>query len=121
MQLSAPAAFALFGALKLHDKTPLGFLFIISRIGSDTANSMLAVRDTYRHLEISRKRECAEAARQVYGGAPCIPFKPSQITARVRSFAAENHMDDRTVYRRLIEAKKIYEGVLSHYENLTKK
>ena len=121
MKLSAPAAFSIFGALALHKKRPLSFLLVISKLGANTANAMLAVRDTYRHLEISGKAECADAVREIYGGAPCIPFKPSQITARVRRFAAENYMDDRTVYRRLTEVKKIYERALSHYENLTKK
>ncbi len=121
MKLSASAAFAVYGALELHKKTPLSFLLVVSRLGSDTASSMLAVRDTYRHLEISGKSECAEAARAVYGGAPCIPIKASQISSRIRCFAAANFMDDRTVYRRLTEAKKIYDRMLSHYENLTKK
>ena len=120
MKLTAPAAFALFGALKLHDRAPLGFLFIVSKLGSDTANSMLAVRDTYRHLEISGKSECADAVREIYGGAPCIPFKPSQISARIRRFAAVNFMDGRTVYRRLTEAKGIYDKILSRYEALAK-
>ena len=121
MKLSASAAFSIFGALMLHKKTPLDFLSIISKLGVDIANSMLAVRDTYRHLEISGKHECARAVREIYGGAPRAPIKATQITARVRLFATENYMDDRTVYRRLTEAKKIYERTLSRYDNITKK
>ena len=121
MKLSASAAFAIYGALSLKDKTPLGFLSVISKLGSDSASAMLAVRDTYRHLEISGKHECAEAAHQIYGGAPYLPFRSSEVTRRIRYFAAQNYMDDRTVYRRLTEVRKIYARMLSHYEELTAK
>ena len=121
MKLCASAAFAIYSALELHKKSPLGFLSVISRLGSSTAVSLLSVRDTYRHLEISNKKETAEAAKTVYGGVLRLPFKSSEITGRVRYFAAEHYMDDRTVYRRLSEARKIYEKTLCHYENLTKK
>ncbi len=121
MKFSAPAAFALYGALSLHKKTPLGFLSVMSRLGGPAANSMLAVRDTYRHLEISGKKETAEAVETVYGGASRLPFKSSEISRRIRHFAVGHYMDDRTVYRRLNEAKKIYDKMLCHYEDLTAK
>ena len=121
MKLSAPEAFALYGALSLQKETPLGFLSAVSKMKWSTANSMLAVRDTYRHLELAGKEESAVAARTVYGGASCFPFENTEISARIRAFASDNFMDDRTVYRRLTEAKKIYEKMLSHYELLAEK
>lgn len=121
MKLSASAAFAIYGALSLQRKTPLGLLSVASKLGGDTANSMLAVRDTYRHLEISGKRETAEAVLAVYGGVSGPPFRSSEITRRIRYFAAEHFMDDRTVYRRLNEARQIYDRILLQYENLSLK
>ena len=121
MKLCASAAFAVYGALELHKKSPLGFLSVISRLGSNTADSMLSVRDTYRHLEISGKKETAHALKAVYGEVSRLPFKSAEITNRVRRFAADHYIDDRTVYRRLNEARRLYEKLLCHYESLTKK
>ncbi len=87
MRLYAPAAFALYGALSLQKETPLGFLAVVSKLGGSTANAMLSVRDTYRHLELAGKEESILATRSVYGGASCFPFRNTEISARIRAFA----------------------------------
>ena len=75
------------------------------------ALDMLAVYDTLRLLRASERAECIAAIRAVYFyGAGRRPRK-NDITYRIRRLAHESHCDERTVYRRLQYAKKLYETV----------
>ena len=68
---------------------------------------LLAVFDTLRFLEAT-----AEAVRAVYmiGGGKA-PGR-NEISRRVRRFALSHNMDDRTVWRRLSEAKVLYNSLI---------
>ena len=71
------------------------------------AMKLLAVYDTVRLLSLTAP-ETLEAVRDVYFfDRGRTPLK-SQIGNRVLRFADENHCDERTVYRRLKQAKDMY-------------
>ena len=69
---------------------------------------LMTVYDTLRVLEALGKGESAEAVRAVYfrdrGRSP----RKNDTTYAVLRFAAERHMDERTVWRRLNEARRLY-------------
>ena len=76
---------------------------------------LLAVKDTLQYLEATGSSDAAEAVRAVYmadGGR--APGK-SEISCRVRRFAMSHNMDDRTVWRRLSEAKSLYYSLIASY------
>ena len=78
---------------------------------SSSALDMLAVYDTLRLLGASERVECITAIRAVYFyGAGRRPRK-NDITYRIRRLAYESHCDERTVYRHLQYAKRLYETV----------
>lgn len=79
-----------------------------------TALLLLAVFDMLRLLEASGNAEAAEAVRAVYmadGGR--VPGR-NGVSCRVRRFAESHNMDDRTVWRRLSEAKALYNSLISY-------
>lgn len=73
---------------------------------------LLAVFDTLRFLEATGQAETAEAVRAVYmiGGGKA-PGR-NEISRRVRRFALSHNMDDRTVWRRLSDAKALYNSLI---------
>lgn len=72
------------------------------------ARDLLAVYDTLRLLEASERQDCAEAIRAVYFyGAGRRPRR-NDVAHRVRRLAFETHCDERTVYRRLDHARRLY-------------
>ena len=46
-----------------------------------------------------------------FSKAPNRPSMKNEITNRIRRFAFENHVDERTVYRRLQKARKIWKYI----------
>ncbi len=75
------------------------------------AGAMLAVYDTLRLLAASDKQECIDAVRAVYfPGAGRRPRR-NDVAFRVRRHAYETHCDERTVYRRLRYAARLYSVV----------
>ena len=76
------------------------------------ALKILAVKDLFDMLTASGRSETVDAIKEVY----CSNFgktpRKSEISDRVRKFALEHNMDDRTVFRRIEEAKKLYENLV---------
>lgn len=74
----------------------------------EAALDMLAVFDTMRLLDALGRRDCAAAVRAVYFYGAGRRLRRNDVTLRVRRHAWESHCDERTVYRRLDLAKKLY-------------
>ena len=73
---------------------------------------ILTVYDTLLSLRAEGKGECADAVSFVYFAEKGRLPRINEISSRVRRFAAERSMDERTVYRRLSEAKELYLSLL---------
>ena len=78
----------------------------------EEALKLLGVFDMMRLLSLTDK-ESAEAVRAVYFAERGRTPKKNQISLRVRRFAVENNLDERTVYRRLKSAKELYYHLIS--------
>lgn len=76
------------------------------------ANELLAVYDTVRLLDLVGKTNVSDAVRGIY--FYCGRHRPrrNDISSLVRRFAAEKFCDDRTVYRNLLYARKLYLSLL---------
>ena len=76
------------------------------------ALKILAVKDLFDMLNASGKSETVDAIKAVY----CSNFgrtpRKNDISYRVRKFALEHHLDERTVFRKIEEAKKLYENLM---------
>lgn len=72
------------------------------------AIELLAVFETLRWLRASGKDECADAVEAVYFADRGRTPRKNEISYRVRRFALARSMDERTAWRRLDEAKKLY-------------
>lgn len=72
------------------------------------ALDLLAVYDTMRLLRISNKTEVIKAVYAVYFGSLGKKPKKNEISDRVLRHATENYCDERTVYRQLEYARKLY-------------
>ena len=79
----------------------------------EEAVKLLGVYDTIRLLSLTDK-ESAEAVRAVYFAERGRTPRKNQTTLRVRRFAFENNLDERTVYRRLRSAKELYYHLISY-------
>ena len=82
------------------------------------AAETVAVYRTIKALEFTGREETASALRAVYFSFPERPLKKNEISWRVRRFASESYMDERTVYRHLKTAKSLFS---KFYENGIKK
>ena len=78
----------------------------VSKNESD-ALKLLGVYDMMRLLSFSDP-ESANAVRAVYFADRGKRPAKNQISERVLRFATDNHLDERTVYRRLKSAKELY-------------
>ncbi len=76
------------------------------------AEKLLAVYDMMRLLAFSDP-ECAMAVRAVYLVERGKQPRKNQISERILRFASDNHLDERTVYRRLKKAKELYYNLIS--------
>ena len=72
------------------------------------ALDLLAVYDTMRLLRISNKTEVIKAVYAVYFGHLGRNPRKNEISDRVLRHATENYCDERTVYRQLEYARKLY-------------
>lgn len=73
---------------------------------------MLAVYDTLRFLKYMKKGEELQVVRAVYFSRRGKRLRRNDISFRVRRFAVENYYDERTVYRRLSEVKRLFLAAL---------
>lgn len=103
-------------------KTSHSLFSDINRLRGSCSNEkdalkVLAVQNMLQFLRASGKKEAADAVVAVYmadkGRAP----RKNDISMRIRRFADKYHLDDRTVWRYLNDAKKIYLNMISQYEN----
>ena len=83
----------------------------------ECACQIIAVYETLQALEFFDRKETADAVRAVYFRCAERPLKKNEISWRVRRFATENYMDERTVYRHLRRVKALF---LKFYENSKK-
>ena len=72
------------------------------------ALDLLAVYDTVRLLRISEKTDVIKALSAVYFYSSNATRRKNEISLRVLRYAYENHCDERTVYRQLQYARRIY-------------
>ena len=79
----------------------------------EEALDLLAVYDTVRILRISGKIDVLDAVYAVYFDALRRKPKKNEISARVLRYAYDNHYDERTVYRQLQYARKVYKHIRS--------
>lgn len=86
-------------------------------LGNDRdALKILSVYDTLKLLESLGNTDAADAVREVYFYADGKAPRKNEISYRVRRFALSRHMDERTVWRRLSEAKSLYIKILRREE-----
>ena len=71
------------------------------------ASAMLAVADTLRLLRYMERNETVSAVRAVYFAGRGRRLRRSEVSYRIRRFAADHYLDERTVYRRLSDAKHL--------------
>ncbi|MGM9682110.1 MAG: hypothetical protein ACI3XQ_00775 [Eubacteriales bacterium] len=72
------------------------------------ACDLLAVYDTVRILRILGKNDVLEAVRDVYFCRPSARILKNEISERVARRALESNCDERTVYRQLAFARRLY-------------
>lgn len=72
---------------------------------------MLAVYDTLRLLALNGDEEVIDAIYSVYFEGLAYRLTKQEKGARVIRLAQEQHCDNRTVYRRLEKARKLYVDV----------
>ena len=77
---------------------------------------MLAVYDTLRLLWLDGEDETISAIKNVYFAGKAFRLTKHDISSRVLAIACENHCDERTIYRRLEKARKLYEKVRERAE-----
>ena len=73
---------------------------------------LIAVYDMLRMLDALGKNDCSEAVRAVYFANRGRSPRLNDICYAVRRFAKKKGMDERTVWRRIAEAKKLYSMLL---------
>ena len=79
------------------------------------ALDLLAVYDTMRLLRASNKIEVTNAVKAVYFSMQGKKPKKNEISEKVLRHAIENYCDERTVYRQLEYAKKLYKMLRLNY------
>lgn len=113
----AVAAFLRYARYGFDRRQLCGFDMIDCIRGSTAttaeAREMLAVYDTLRLLTYMGKREELRVVREVYFARQGRRLRRNDISLRIRRFAAENYFDDRTVYRRLAQVKKLFLSIVT--------
>ena len=79
------------------------------------ARRMLAVCETLRFLRTLGRTDAERAVRAVYFFGRGRRLRRNEISLRVRRFADEYYLDDRTVYRHLADAKRLFLQLLDSY------
>lgn len=121
MKEKAAQAFRSYARLSLCNTSSA--LEILCRIrgicGERTALDMLAVLDTLRLLELDGDTLAIRAVRDIYFATAKKKLRANEITLRVRRLAYEAHCDDRTVYRRLEKARRVWYHIRSQEKKQT--
>ena len=96
-----------------YDKMELSFFELCDSArgaapSRESAAQIAAVYMTLKALENFSRQETADAVRNVYFSYADRPLKKNEISWRVRRFASEGYMDERTVYRHLRVAKTLF-------------
>ena len=112
MKDTAYRAFLKYARLGLHKKNMSSF-DAAARISGCTSNrkeaiSLLAVYDTLRILHAEGKYEYADAVRYVYFSGGGRARRKNDTILAIRRFAYSHHLDDRTVWRKIEYAMKLY-------------
>lgn len=89
--------------------------------GKREAAKMLAVCDTLRILRFLGREETVAAVEAVYFARRGRTPRRNEISMRVRRFAAQHFLDDRTVYRRLADAKRLFFQLLEGHGTASEK
>lgn len=80
-------------------------------MSGEEAVSMLAVRDSIKTLGAIGDEESIEVLKNIYF-SNSKNMSVGSITRAVNRFAAEAYLDERTVYRRIQRAAKIYRFIM---------
>ena len=75
---------------------------------------LLAVYDTLRMLKLSGKSDVIAAVYAIYFDAINRKPKKNEISLKIIRYAYEIHCDERTVYRQLKYARKLYKLLRSN-------
>ena len=78
------------------------------------ALDLLAVYDTMRLLRLSNKKDVIKSVYAVYFSILGKKPKKNEISERVLRHATESYCDERTVYRQLEYARKLYKMLRSY-------
>jgi len=117
--MTARRAFRLYARLGLHrmqNWTVADFRRLFGICRTDTLSAMLAVRDTLRALQALGDTECINAVMYVYMSERGRTPGKSETSRRVLSFALARYCDERTVYRKLYKACRMYRNLLQNSE-----
>ncbi len=79
------------------------------------ARELLAVYGTVRFLRISGREEALRAVYSIYFPTSVARYSKDGINDRVIRYSARAGLDERTVYRQLAYAVKVYSAVLDSY------
>ena len=81
------------------------------------ACELWAVQECLIFLDVLGEQEVIKAIREIYiepfSHAPLRKPSKSEMSMRVLRFACENHLDERTVYRRLERARNLFKEILN--------
>ena len=80
------------------------------------AYDLLAVYDTVRLLKLLGKTDVLETVMAIYLADSRVLQKRNVVTLRVIRHAYETNCDERTIYRQLEYARKIYTDIRSSYK-----
>ncbi len=69
---------------------------------------IFAVDKTLELLRMGGREYIVRAVEWVYFAEPRMPLRRGEITARVLKFCTANHADERTVYRWLRDARRMF-------------
>ena len=115
MRDTAVRAFIKYARLGL-DRRPLSASALAERLRGTFSErgiaELIAVYDTLRVLEALGRSDAADAVRAVYFRADGRVPRKNDISCAALRFAFERHMDERTVWRHLNGAKKLYAALL---------
>ena len=82
---------------------------------NNEAYDLLAVYDTIRFLKILKKNEILRTVKAVYFADGKGIHKRNTVSLRVLRHAYETNCDERTIYRQLEYAKKLYSALRNSY------
>lgn len=86
----------------------------VSRNYNDACN-LLAVYDTMRILKFLGKNDTLEAVKEIYFDEFKKQYGKNDFSRKIADFARDNFCDERTVYRHLAYARKLYLSLRGDY------